>query len=269
MDSRQYEGKAHAAGYLKYRVVPHEVISRIVSSTEKKEPNTWELAVDVGCGSGQSTIPLAAHFATVVGTDNSAAQLEMALTNSNPPNVSYRQCSAEELPFASGEVDLVMSMSAAQWFDRPKFLMEADRVLRPGGCLAAGCHTSDAELEFGDVSDTLNDICREFYAALGPFRPTEDLSFAKMYIEMFDSCPYPDKEWIECFRIKRIVPLTGYIGMVESYSSYQSLLRKDPAEAERLSTDIRNKLLSAMKVSSPETEVTVVSKFFYGLARKP
>ena len=74
-----------------------------------------------------------------------------------------RQCSAEELPFASGEVDLVMSMSAAQWFDRPKFLMEADRVLRPGGCLAAGCHTSDAELEFGDVSDTLNDICREVH----------------------------------------------------------------------------------------------------------
>ena len=37
------------------------------------------------------------------------------------------------------------------------------------------------------------------------------------------------------------MPLTGYIGMVESYSSYQRLLRKDPTEAERLSTDIRDK----------------------------
>lgn len=155
--------------------------------------------MDVGCGSGQVTIPLAAYFATVVGTDNSSAQLEMALINSNPPNVTYRwdegkgvavwsgaehvqlellevllpatlfwlsaprQCSAEELPFASGEVDLVMSMSAAQCFDRPKFLMEADRVLRPGGCLAAGCHTSDVELEYGDVSNTLNDICNEVH----------------------------------------------------------------------------------------------------------
>uniref|UniRef100_A0A671Y7J6 Si:ch211-93g23.2 n=1 Tax=Sparus aurata TaxID=8175 RepID=A0A671Y7J6_SPAAU len=269
MELRQYEGKAHAAGYLKYRVVPHEVISRIISSIEKKEPNSWELAVDVGCGSGQVTIPLAAYFATVVGTDNSSAQLEMALINSNPPNVTYRQCSAEELPFASGEVDLVMSMSAAQCFDRPKFLMEADRVLRPGGCLAAGCHTSDVELEYGDVSNTLNDICNEFYAALSPFRLTDDLSFAKLYFEMFDSCSYPDKEWNECFLVKRVVPLSGYIGMVETFSSYEKLRIKDPAEAERLSNDIQSKLLSAMKVSSPDTEVTVVVKYFYLLARKP
>lgn len=36
MELRQYEGKAHAAGYLKYRVAPHEVISRIISDIEKK-----------------------------------------------------------------------------------------------------------------------------------------------------------------------------------------------------------------------------------------
>ncbi|XP_073318220.1 putative methyltransferase DDB_G0268948 [Pagrus major] len=269
MALRLYEGKAHAAGYLKNRVIPHEVISRMINYMKKKAPNEFDLAVDVGCGSGQVTIPLAAYFTKVVGTDNSAAQLEMALINSNPPNVSYRQCSAEELPFASGEVDLVMSMSAAHLFDRPKFLVEADRVLRPGGCLAVGCHTTDAELEYGDVSNELNDICNEFYAALSPFRPNGELSYAKKYLEIFESCSYPDQEWTECFRIKRTMPLTGYIGMVESYSSYQCLVRKDPAEAERLSTNIRNKLLSAMKASSADTEVTVVVKFFYGLACKP
>lgn len=72
-----------------------------------------------------------------------------------------RQSTAEDLPFASGEVDLVMAMTAAHWFDWQKFLVEADRVLRPGGCLALLSYTLDMELEYGDVTKTLNDICKE------------------------------------------------------------------------------------------------------------
>lgn len=270
MAVRLFEGKDHAAAYLRYRVTPHEIISTVMNYMKKKTPNQLNLAVDVGCGSGQGTIPLAPFFTKVVGTDISLAQLEMALTNSNPPNVSYRQCPAEELPFASGEVDLVTAMTAAHWFDRPKFLLEADRVLRPGGCLALLSYTMDMELEYGDISNMLNAICKEFYTALLPFRdPYIGSSSGKIYSDMFDSCTYPDKEWNECFLVKRVVPLSGYIGMVETFSSYEKLRIKDPAEAERLSNDIQSKLLSAMKVSSPDTEVTVVVKYFYLLARKP
>ncbi|XP_070711904.1 putative methyltransferase DDB_G0268948 [Pempheris klunzingeri] len=270
MAVRLYEAKDHAAAYLQYRVAPHELISRIMGFMGEKTPNQFELAVDVGCGSGQGTVLLAPYFTKVIGTDISDAQLEMALVNSNPPNVSYSQCPAEELPFASGEVDLVTAMTAAHWFDRQKFLVEADRVLRPGGCLALLSYTMDMELECGDISNTLNDICKEFYAALLPFRnPYIGSSSVKIYSDMFQSCLYPDKEWNECLRVKHIVPLNGYIGMVETFSSYQKLLQKDPAEAERLSDDIRSKLMSAMNVSSPDTEVTLVVKYFYWLARKP
>lgn len=72
-----------------------------------------------------------------------------------------RQGPAEELPFASGEVDLVAAMTAAHWFDRERFLREADRVLKPGGCLALFSYTMDMELEYGDVSNALNDISKE------------------------------------------------------------------------------------------------------------
>ncbi|XP_020483784.1 putative methyltransferase DDB_G0268948 [Labrus bergylta] len=269
MAVKLFEGKDHAAAYLQYRVAPDELISRIMSFMETRT-NHFKLAVDVGCGSGQGTILLAPHFAKVVGTDISKAQLEMAQVNSNPPNVSYRHCPAEELPFASGEVDLVTAMTAAHWFDRQKFLLEADRVLRPGGCLALLSYTMDMELEFGDVSDTLNDICKEFYAALLPFRdPYIGSSSRQIYLNMLESCSYQDKEWNECFRVKNTLPLSSYIGMVQTFSSFEKLRKKDPAEAERLSDDIRNKLLSAMKASSPETEVTVVVKYFYWLASKP
>ncbi|XP_047432075.1 uncharacterized protein si:ch211-93g23.2 [Mugil cephalus] len=270
MTRRLFEGKDHAAAYMQYRVAPQEMISIIMSYMEKRASKKFNLAVDVGCGSGQGTVLLAPHFTRVVGMDISAAQIEMAQTNSRPPNVSYRQCPAEELPFAPGEVDLLTAMTAAHWFDRPRFLLEADRVLRPGGCLALLNYTLDMELEYGDVSDALNDICKELYAALLPFRaPYLGLSSAKIYADMFNSCSYPDKEWNECLRVKRTLPVGAYVGMVETFSPYQVLKKKDPAEAERLSKDVITKLLSAMKVSSPDTEVTVVVKYFYWLACKP
>lgn len=270
MPVQLFEGKDHAAAYLQYRVAPHELISRIMSFMEKRTPNQFKLAADVGCGSGQGTILLAPFFTKVVGTDISQAQLEVAQTNNPPQNVSYRQSLAEDLPFASGEVDLLTAMTAAHWFDHQKFLVEADRVLRPGGCLALLSYTMDMGLEYGDVSDTLDNICKEFYAALLPFRdPYLGPSSRKIYLDMFESCPYPDKEWNESVHIKKPLSLDGYIGMVQTFSSYQKLLKKDPAEAKRLSDDIRNKLLSAMKVTSGETEVTVVMKYFYWLACKP
>lgn len=74
-----------------------------------------------------------------------------------------RECPAEELSFASGEVDLLSAMTAAHWFNHQKFLLEADRVLRPGGCLALLSYTMDFELEYGDISDKLNDICKEVH----------------------------------------------------------------------------------------------------------
>lgn len=78
-------------------------------------------------------------------------------------HLNIRQCPAEELPFASGEVDLLSAMTAAHWFDHQRFLKEADRVLKPGGCLALLSYTMDMELEYGDISSTLNDICKEVH----------------------------------------------------------------------------------------------------------
>ncbi|XP_042368776.1 putative methyltransferase DDB_G0268948 [Plectropomus leopardus] len=270
MPVRAFEDKDHAAAYLQYRVEPMELISEIMSFMKRKAATQFNLAVDVGCGSGQGTIPLASHFTRVVGTDISLAQLEMALSSDNPSNVSYRESPAEELPFGSGEVDLLTAMTAAHWFDRKKFLVEADRVLRPGGCLALLSYTKEVELEYGNVSNTLNRICEEYYTAMDPFRnPYLGKCSVKIYSDMFDACSYPDKEWTDCLRVRRKLPLSRYFGMVKTFSTYQRFLQEDPAGAEHISNDIRSKLLSAMETSSPDPEVTVVVKYFYWMARKP
>ncbi|CAB1347008.1 unnamed protein product, partial [Coregonus sp. 'balchen'] len=204
------------------------------------------------------TVLLAPHFSSVVGTDVSPAQLEVALDHATAPNISYRQCRAEELPFADRSVDLVTAMSAFHWFDRPRFLQEAHRILKPKGCLALLNYTMDMELHYGDCYHNLNTVCKEFYAALLPYRnPCLGPCSVALYKESYDSIPYTEKEWQECMLVKRSMSLSSYIGMIESFSSYQALLKKDPEEASRLSTDITHRLLAVMGVTSPETELVV------------
>ena len=55
-----------------------------------QNPQPLKLAVDIGCGTGQSTRPLAPYFEKVLGFDISEAQLENARKEETPDNVEYR-----------------------------------------------------------------------------------------------------------------------------------------------------------------------------------
>ncbi|XP_053184997.1 putative methyltransferase DDB_G0268948 [Scomber japonicus] len=271
MAYRLFEGKDHAASYWKYRICPSDhLIQQVLDFLEKQKGQPYELAVDVGCGSGQGTLLLAKHFASVVGTDVSSAQLEMAVQHAKEPNITYRQCVAEELPFADSSVDLMTAMSAFHWFDRPRFLKEVHRVLKPHGCLALLNYTIDMELSYPDCCpQTLNQVCKEFYAALHPYRsPHLGPSSIELYREAYETIPYPDKEWQECMWVRKPMPLSSYMGLVESFSSYQALLRDDTEKAIRLSEDICQRFMSVMGVTSAQTEVVVGVKYFYLLACK-
>lgn len=271
MAHRLFEGKKQAYCYLKYRFSPSDrLIQHVLDFVGNKKGQPFELAVDVGCGSGQGTVLLAKHFTSVVGTDVSPAQLELALQHAKEPNITYRQCGAEELPLADGSVDLVTAMSAFHWFDRPRFLQEAHRVLKPRGCLAIFNYTLDMELSYPNCClRSLNQVCEEFYAAMQPYRsPVLGARTIDLYREACESIPYSDKEWHECVRVDMPMPLSSYIGLVESFSSYQIMLREDPQKAASLSEDICKRLMSIMKVTSAEVQVVVGVKYFCIFARK-
>ncbi|KAF4109138.1 putative methyltransferase DDB_G0268948 [Onychostoma macrolepis] len=271
MAVRLFEDKEHANSYWKYRISPsEELIDKVLQFHRSNKNSSNDLAVDVGCGSGQGTLLLAPHFTRVVGLDISPAQLEVGRKHVKVANISFRESPAEELPFEDGSIDLVTTMSAFHWFDRSRFLQEAHRVLKPHGCLAILNYTMDMELSYGDCSETLNHICKEFYAALQPFRsPYLGSSPFELYKKTYDSLQYLVKEWQDIFWVRKPVSVSGYIGMVKSFSTFQTLLKKDPEEARRLSQDTERRLLHAMGVTSSETEVIMGVKYFYFLAYKP
>jgi len=90
-------------------------------------------ALDVGCGSGQSSIALAAIADRVIAVDPSRGMLSHAAPH---PNITYQLGSAEHLDFAAGEFDLVSVGSALHWFDQDRFYSQCQKVMSPAALLA-------------------------------------------------------------------------------------------------------------------------------------
>ena len=83
MEYRLFEGRDHAVIYDKTRpTYPEELIKFIVDFVQEKDgPKCCDgLAIDVGCGSGQSTKLLAKHFHQVIGQDISEAQISQVVS---------------------------------------------------------------------------------------------------------------------------------------------------------------------------------------------
>lgn len=89
-------------------------------------------ALDVGCGTGHSTVALLPYARHITGIDSSSEMLAQAPPH---PGIEYRKGYAEALPFRGEHFDLVAVSSAYHWFDHERFLGEAARVLRPRGWL--------------------------------------------------------------------------------------------------------------------------------------
>ena len=89
-------------------------------------------ALDVGCGTGHSTLALVPYAKRIVGIDSSSEMLAQAPRH---PLIDYRKGYAEALPFRAKSFDLLTVSAAYHWFDQERFLHEAARVLRPDGGL--------------------------------------------------------------------------------------------------------------------------------------
>jgi SAM-dependent methyltransferase len=90
------------------------------------------LALDVACGTGQSTLALTAVADSVIGTDLAANMLAQAPIHER---IRYMEAPAEALPLEEASVDLITVSLAFHWFERSSFLAEARRILQPDGTL--------------------------------------------------------------------------------------------------------------------------------------
>ena len=97
-----------------------------------------EKVLDVGCGTGNLTISLAASKAFATGIDLSWSYLHHARQRISDASVKFTLGDAMKLPYQDDSFDRTLSMLALDLFLDPVLcLSEMRRVTRPGGIVAA------------------------------------------------------------------------------------------------------------------------------------
>jgi SAM-dependent methyltransferase len=106
---------------------------RLMAALAELAPSR-RLAWDSGTGNGQAALGLAEHFDSVFATDPSPQQIASAVAHER---VAYSVEPAEHVSLEDASADLVLAAQAMHWYDLDLFYRQAERVLRPGGILAA------------------------------------------------------------------------------------------------------------------------------------
>jgi 2-polyprenyl-6-hydroxyphenyl methylase/3-demethylubiquinone-9 3-methyltransferase len=96
--------------------------------------------LDIGCGGGILSEPLARLGATVTGADPSAVNIETAKRHAAAADVAvdYRCTTAEALADAGERFDIVLAMEVVEHVaDRDLFVRRAAEMVQPGGLMLA------------------------------------------------------------------------------------------------------------------------------------
>lgn len=115
--------------------------------------------LDVGCGSGLSTLALRNRFpeAEIVGVDLSAEMLENA--KKLLPDVKWVQRDCSKSLEDLGQFDLVFSNAFLQWLsDQENFIKNIRRSIKENGMLALQIPNFEAMM----ISDIIKEAAREF-----------------------------------------------------------------------------------------------------------
>jgi SAM-dependent methyltransferase len=147
---------------------PH-VVNRIKAYLSLAEPAAR--ALDVGCGTGLSTISLKAIARHIIGIDNAAEMIALAPLDSQ---IEYFVASAEHLPAVPNTFDLITLSSVFHWIDRSAFLVEARRVLRVHGWLIVYDNYFSARME---ENRAFQSWARQHYFTRYPSPPRAPVSF--------------------------------------------------------------------------------------------
>jgi SAM-dependent methyltransferase len=184
--------------------------------------NNHNLAVDIGCGSGQSTIGLEPYFQKVVGADPSFNQLSNADLGGN---TSYFVCAAESIAMADNTFDMLTVGQALHWFEHDNFYSEARRILKPDGAIVVWCYG------LFTIDEGVDSVINYFYHdVVGPHWPSERRHVENAYNEI----PF---EFVNVKRLK--IDMTArwdvhaVIGMLSTWSAtqkYQDAKKENPIQ---------------------------------------
>ncbi|KAK6538789.1 hypothetical protein TWF694_010356 [Orbilia ellipsospora] len=209
----QTDGK----NYARFRRNYHQTLYNLVLDYHTSKNGAFDTILDVGCGPGTAVSTLAPRFAHAYGFDASQGMIDSAKslggeTSTGEP-ITFAVSGAEQLgnnidpPVADGSVDMIISATAAHWFDMAAFWPRAAKVLKPGGTVAIWCGAKVRALpptpQCGEIDAAIN----RFRDNLKDFAEAGNLIAEGLYVELptpwslptpvaeFDEAAFVRKEW--------------------------------------------------------------------------
>ncbi len=178
--------------------------------------------LDVGCGSGQATIPFAQRGYNVIALDISQEMIELVKNKcSTFHNVSFKVGSFEDVELYPEHLDIIVSGMAWHWISPEKRLEKAHRILKSSGAIALIWsyqlrEKSDFIKSVGKILDNYGRVNR------GPTGSRVPDIANHVYHEAKESKLFVDveiKEYAEEFKFSK----QRYIDLVTSYGWVQLL----------------------------------------------
>lgn len=135
-NSAIWSGRANA--YATYRPQPPTIILDMFTQLIQQERP--RLVVDLGSGTGLSTILWAGRADQVIGIEPNADMLRQAeeqRSERNLTNVRYQAGRSTQTGLEHGSADIVTCSQSLHWMEPNETFAEVARILRPGGLFAA------------------------------------------------------------------------------------------------------------------------------------
>jgi ubiquinone/menaquinone biosynthesis C-methylase UbiE len=165
-NSAIWSGRAEA--YDAYRPQPPTVILDMFTQLiHQPQP---QLVVDLGCGTGLSTMLWAGRSAQVIGiepNDDMRQQAEKKRAQSGLSNVRYQAALAQRTGLPADSADIVTCSQSLHWMEPEPTFAEIARILRPGGLFAAYDYdwpptvSWEVEVAYRELMARVNKISRE------------------------------------------------------------------------------------------------------------
>ena len=147
-------GALHRINPLRLRFIRDEACRHFARDGTAPFPFDGLTLLDIGCGAGLLSEPMARIGAEVTGLDPAGANIAAAGRHAEESglDIAYRQDTVEALAASGERFDLVLAMEVVEHVrDMPAFLRAASAVMKPGGLL---------------IVSTLNRTLRSFALAI-------------------------------------------------------------------------------------------------------
>ena len=149
----------------KYRALIAQMFAPLTAGLiEEARIGAGQKVLDIGGGSGEPSLTISeivGPTGSVMYTDPVAGMVETAqaaAVQRGLTNIDFRQCSADDLPFADNTFDVAVGRLSAMFFADPAIgVREALRVIRDGGCVSfAVWGPKEANPFFSTVNDVVD-----------------------------------------------------------------------------------------------------------------